>query len=166
MKKLALLFTILLICASCTACRADIETINASWYQVISSDFKGWRVYISNVSEEYGNHYTIPSNPEAELSLEYNEEMSEPYGMQIEVPVPVGIPYEVFVVVRSLDLAGNESDPCDEGSKVFFIPVPTTIPTTIPTTSIPEDTTPPEDPYNLIISMMYWQYRTIALDLT
>jgi len=160
-KKLASLLTIFLIFTSCAACRADTRVETLSWEQVISEDFTGWRVYMGNTSGEYDTFYPNSSNRESSLTLEYNEEMSEPYGMEVEIPVPVGTPYNIYIIVRALDFTGNESDPSNEETKHYFIPIPTTVPTTIP-----EDIIPPEDPYNLIISTMYWQYRTIILDLT
>ena len=76
--------------------------------------------------------------------------------------VLVGVLYDVYFVVTALDLLGNESGYSNEVTKNYFIPIPTT---SMPTTTTTIDDVPPEDPYNLIISMMFWQYKTIKLGL-
>jgi len=161
MKKIFFALLTFCLCMSCAACHADTRIAGLSWYQNISDDFAGWRVYMSNVS---GQDYAFVPNaeePESNLTLVYTDDMAEPYTLEVTIAVTVGMNYEVFFVVRALDLTGNESDPSNEVSKTYFIPVPTT---SIPTTSTTIDDIPPEPPYDLQISQFFWQYETITLN--
>jgi len=130
MNKLIALFGLLLFIACSPAIPAQYN-ITFAWNQLISEDFGGWNIYIS---ESSGNEYKLFTQ------LSYDGEVKDEYTTTVIISnIPVGVTITYYFVATSYDVNGNESDASNEVYKTIYIPIP--------------DTEPPAPPENLRIVM-------------
>ena len=128
MKKLLVLVALFVLCVVQGAAAENV-TINIEWKQVLTEDFGGWNVYMSDTPT------VLPIESNLLTKITYAGAPQEKYTSAQPVMVAQGTEKKLYFILTAFDEEGNESEPSNEVSATM-------------------DFLPPDSPFGLIISVV------------